>query len=201
MVVFGPDAAPIGSATTGTRRAFRRMVPDVDPAVRLIKSFEGIEDGDPSTVNLDPYICPAGYWTIGWGHAVVGPSGLLKGVDNKAAAHAVYPNGLTRDEASTLLTDDVRRFSTGVDNLVTVKLGVNQFCALVCFSFNVGLAALKTSTLLSLLNQSQYDAVPAQLRRWNKAGGKVLAGLTRRREAEAQLWNTPDGQVPAGATT
>lgn len=167
------------------------MTRDIREAIKLIKSFEGIEDGDPSTANLNPYLCPAGYWTIGWGHVVIDSNGKqVKGASNKPLAYAVYPNGITMEEAEHLLTDDVRKFSVGVDNLIHVPISDAQFCALISFSFNVGLGAFKDSTLLKLLNQNSLDQVPTQLLRWSKCNGKELAGLKRRREAEAKLWNS-----------
>lgn len=160
-------------------------------AIELIKRFEGIEDGDPSTVNLDPYLCPAGYWTIGWGHVVLDADGKqLKGAGNRKAAQAIYPHGITMAEAETLLADDVRRFSAGVAKLVKAVLTDNQFCALVSFSFNVGIGAFSGSELLRAINNGAFDRVPAQIMRWTKSGGKELAGLKRRREAEVALWQS-----------
>lgn len=167
------------------------MARDLSQAVTLIKSFEGIPDGDPSTVNINPYLCPAGYWTIGWGHVVLDSSGKqLKGAANKLIAYAVYPNGITVSEAEVLLTDDIRRFSVGIDNLINVEISDTKFCALVSFSFNVGLGAFKDSTLLKLLNLHEINKVPEQLMRWTKSNGKELGGLKRRREAEVHLWNS-----------
>jgi len=167
------------------------MARNLSQAVELIKSFEGILDGDPSTVNLDPYLCPAGYWTIGWGHVALDPRGKqIKGAENKGQARAVYPGGITRAEAEVLLTDDVRRFSAGVEQLVKTTISDGRFCALVSFAFNVGVGALERSTLLKLVNQGVFDQVGPQFLRWTKAGGKELAGLKRRREAEAALWNS-----------
>lgn len=167
------------------------MARDVSKAIELIKSFEGIPDGDPSTVNINPYLCPAGYWTIGWGHVVIDSHGKqIKGASNKPIAYAVYPNGITKNEAEILLTDDVRKFSVGIDNLIGIEISDTRFCALVSFAFNVGIGAFRDSTLLKLLNQNEPDQVPTQLLRWTKANGKELAGLKRRREAEANLWNS-----------
>ena len=158
-------------------------------AIELIKSFEGIIDGDPANVNLDPYICPAGHWTIGWGHVVRDPQGRpIKGVENKQHARAVYPTGLTMIEAEVLLGDDVRRFAAGVEKLLQVKVSDAQFCALVSFAYNVGVSALERSTLLQVINRGNFDQVPAQFLRWTKTNGKELAGLKRRRQAEANLW-------------
>lgn len=159
-------------------------------AVELIKSFEGIPDGDPTTVNLDPYLCPAGYWTIGWGHVALDPRGKqIKGAENKALARSVYPGGITKAEAEVLLTDDVRRFSAGVEQLLKVAVSDARFCALVSFAFNVGVGALERSTLLRLVNEGAFAQVAPQFLRWTKAGGKELAGLKRRRNREIELWN------------
>jgi lysozyme len=167
------------------------MARNLSQAVELIKSFEGIPDGDPTTVNLDPYLCPAGYWTIGWGHVALDPRGKqIKGAENKALARSVYPGGITKAEAEVLLTDDVRRFSAGVEQLLKVAVSDVKFCALVSFAFNVGVGALERSTLLRLVNEGAFDLVSAQFLRWTKAGGKELAGLKRRREAEAKLWQS-----------
>jgi lysozyme len=165
------------------------MPRDLAQAIDLIRRFEGIADGDPTTVRLDPYLCPADYWTVGWGHVVRGPDGKpVRGRENRAQARAVYPDGISIDEAAVLLADDVRRFAAGIDDMVEVKINDNQFCALVSFAYNCGLGALKTSTLLRLLNSGEHDAVPAQLMRWTRVKGRESNGLKRRRAAEAALW-------------
>lgn len=167
------------------------MERDFSKALELIKMFEGVCDGDPSTINLDAYLCPAGYWTIGWGHVVIDSQGKqVKGASNRAIACTIYPHGITKDEAEVLLKDDVRKFSAGIENLVHVDISDTRFCALVSFAFNVGIEAFKNSTLLKLLNQGEASQVPAQLLRWTKCEGKELLGLKRRRDAEANLWNS-----------
>lgn len=166
------------------------MTHDVAKAVDMIRRFEGIADGDPDTARLDPYLCPAGYWTIGWGHVVRGTDGKpIRGSENRADARAIYPDGISMDDAAVLLADDVRRFAVGVDGLLDVDVSDNQFCALVSFAYNCGLGALKTSTLLRLLNEGEYDDVPAQFMRWTKIAGKESKGLRNRRTAEAELWS------------
>ena len=165
-------------------------------AIELIKEFESLRDGDPTTPNLNPYLCPTGYWTIGWGHVVINAKGeMLKGPAKKAEAYAIYPNGIPLAEAEALLADDLRRFSAGVAGRVGVNLTNNQFNALVSFAFNVGIGAFAASTLLKVVNRKEFYLVPSEMRRWNKGtvNGKrrVLAGLTRRREAEAKLWQRP----------
>jgi len=98
---------------------------------------------------------------------------------------------ITQAEAEKLLANDLRRFETGVSELVKVAINQNEFDALVSFSFNVGLGAFKNSTLLRLLNDhATKDVVASQFLRWNKVNGKPVEGLTRRRKAEQALFLT-----------
>ncbi|KMN36495.1 muraminidase [Chromobacterium sp. LK1] len=136
-----------------------------DAGITLVKSSEGLK--------LVAYKCPAGIWTNGYGHT--GPD--------------VTPGQvITQAQADALLARDLERFEAGVARLVKVPLNQNQFDALVCFSFNLGLGALQGSTLLRLLNAGDYAGAAAQFPRWNKAGGKELPGLARRRAAEQSLF-------------
>lgn len=161
-----------------------------DAGLDLIKSYEGIPDGDPSTVRIDPYLDPIGIWTIGWGHAIGVGSGYLRGKANRKAAFDLYPGGITFDQAESLLRGDVLDTCRDVESLVAVPLTDNQFAALVSFTFNLGRGNLAKSTLLRKLNDSDYAGAGAEFPRWNKAGGKILQGLVRRRDAEAQLFAT-----------
>tara|TARA_R110000737_G_scaffold311027_1_gene319892 strand:+ start:400 stop:933 length:534 start_codon:yes stop_codon:yes gene_type:complete len=130
----------------------------------LIKKFEGCE--------LESYRCSADVSTIGFGHT--------KGVSDG--------DSCTQDEADQMLTEDLEEFEGYVDKLVTVDLEQNEFDALVAWTFNLGAGNLKSSTMLRVLNDSKKLEVPVQMKRWNKAGGKTLDGLIRRREAESLLW-------------
>lgn len=161
--------------------------------LNLIKSFEGILDGDPSTVNLDPYVDPVGIYTIGWGHAIVWGNNFLRTStpNAKAIAKQLYPNGLTMQQAEELLRNDIKATSIPVEALIKVPVTDNQFAALVSFAFNVGVNNLRNSTLLRKLNARDYEGAALEFAKWNKAGGQVLKGLTRRREAEATLFRTP----------
>ena len=134
--------------------------------IKLIKEFEGFKS--------QAYLCPANVWTIGYGTT----SGVKKG------------QMVTEEQAIKLLQDDLAKFEKAVKNLVRVPLNQDQFDALVAFVYNIGVGAFSRSTLLSLLNQGNYEAVPEQLLRWNKAGGRVLNGLTRRRQAEGKLFKS-----------
>lgn len=172
--------------------------------LRLVKQWEGILDGDPSTVNLDPYLDPVGIWTIGWGHAIVDPGTgkFLRGAAAGARARALYPGGITTAQASDLLRGDLLDAARDVASLSKVALTDNQFSALTSFEFNTGGllildAATKRmvpSTLLRRLNKGDYAGAAAQFAVWNKGrvDGKlvVLPGLVKRRAAEAELFNT-----------
>jgi len=130
----------------------------------LIKKFEGCE--------LDAYKCAAEVWTIGYGST----KGVKEG------------DTITQEEADKLLLHEMEEYEGYINNIVEVDLKQNEFDALVSWVFNLGPANLKASTLLKVLNAKDYQGVPEQIKRWNKAGGKVLEGLIRRREAEALLF-------------
>lgn len=126
---------------------------------------------------LRAYQDSVGIWTIGVGHtAAAGPPVPRAGMTISAA------------EADAILTGDLRRFEVGVERLARVPLTQGQFDALVSFAFNVGLGALENSTLLRKLNAGDYAAAALEFMRWDKAGGRRLAGLTRRRAAEAAMF-------------
>tara|TARA_B100000963_G_scaffold251337_1_gene220213 strand:+ start:4589 stop:5020 length:432 start_codon:yes stop_codon:yes gene_type:complete len=132
--------------------------------IALIKKFEGCE--------LEAYQCSAGVWTIGYGHT----KDVQKG-DTWSQNHAEH-----------MLEVELEEYENYVNEYVNVALSQNQFDALVSWVYNLGPANLKSSTMLKVLNDGKYEEVPAQIKRWNKAGGKVLDGLVRRREAEALLY-------------
>ena len=106
--------------------------------IELIKSFEGIPDGDPSSVNLDAYLDPVGIWTIGWGHAITYQGVFLRGPQNKGIARALYPGGITIEQAEMLLRGELVNFARDVLRLAKVPLDDGQFAALVSFAFNCG---------------------------------------------------------------
>lgn len=130
----------------------------------LIKGFEGCE----LTVYLDAVNLP----TVGYGH-----------MDKSMKVG----NKITQEEANRLLSEDLERFEKGVADLVKRPLNENQFSSLVCFAFNVGLGALGKSTLLKKVNNNTTDA-HLEFLKWTRAGGKVLKGLVRRRQAEMELY-------------
>lgn len=133
--------------------------------MKLIQDFEGLA--------LKAYKDSVGVLTVGWG---------------STGSHVTAGMTITKEQAEQLLKKDLERFEKGVSDLVKVPLNQNQFDALVSFSFNLGLGNLKSSTLLKKLNASDYIGASKEFERWNRAGGKVLNGLTRRRIAERDLF-------------
>jgi lysozyme len=123
----------------------------------------------------------AGNPTVGYGHKLT----------QEEIAENEFEDGLNEDDALSLLQRDASSAADAVNRYVNVDLNQNQFDALVDFTYNVGSGNLYSSTLLTLLNAGNYDAVPTQLLRWNRSGGQVVDGLTNRRTAEGQLFTTP----------
>ena len=172
-------------------------------AIELIKSFEGIPDGDPSTVNIDAYLCPAGIWTIGWGHAIVDGGTQLKGPANKARARTLYPGGITRQQAEDLLRGDLVPRAASVASLLKQAVNDAQFGALLALVFNIGAANFGASTLLRKLNAGDAQGAADQFMAWDKArvNGvlQALAGLTRRRKAERAMFLGQDWRAAAAS--
>lgn len=146
-----------------------------DKCLDLVRRFEGLR--------TEAYRCPAGLWTIGYGHT-----------------GDVQPGQrISASRAERLLRDDLAACAAQVEELVRVPLLDGQFGALVSFVFNVGAGSLRSSTLLRRLNSGDYECVPSELARWVKAtdprsGRKLtLPGLVRRRAAEGELWLSDGG--------
>jgi lysozyme len=158
--------------------------------ISLIKNFESLHDGDLKQVGLQPKMCPAQIWTVGWGHAIVDPvtRKFLRGSVDKDRAYSLYP-AMTEREAELLLQRDLDAFSASVRKLVKSKINDNQFSALVSFAYNLGAGNLQKSTLLKKVNVNPSDVtIAGEFAKWNKSGGVVLNGLTRRRKAESDLY-------------
>ena len=132
--------------------------------IDLIKRYEGCR--------LKAYKCPAGVWTIGYGHT-----------------NNVRPDDIiTQDDAEELLKRDLKVHEDNVKRVVKIALTQNQFDALVSFEYNVGYGAFANSTLLKLLNAGNYNGASKQFERWVYAGDRVLEGLVKRRKAERELF-------------
>lgn len=139
-----------------------------DAGIALIKSFEGLRleaYPDPATGG-DP-------WTIGYGHTGEVTPGMV----------------ITESEAEELLRQDIVQFEMCVNGALQVPVTQGQFDALVSFAFNLGCGNLRRSTLLRKLNAGDVTGAAAEFAVWNRAAGRVMAGLTRRREAERELFS------------
>jgi lysozyme len=140
-------------------------------ALELIKKFEGF--------CAQPYLCPANVPTIGYGATFYEDGTKVK----------VSDPAISEERATQLLQNVLKTFEKHVDSYARDDITQQQFDALVCFAYNVGVGALKSSTLLKLVNTNPSDPqIKNEFLKWNKAAGKVLKGLTRRREAEATLY-------------
>jgi lysozyme len=150
----------------------------------LVKSFEGcLRPIDQTKTQFKPYICPAGVLTIGWGHTN----------DNgrKFTSRDIW----TKGECDAEFRSDMRRFEAAVRRRVRVELTQPQFDALVSFTYNCGEGNLSKSGLLRKVNAEDFEGAVLEFAKWNRGGGKVLAGLTRRRAAEAKLFETGNHAV------
>lgn len=141
-----------------------------EKGLNLIKEFEGLV--------LKPYKDAVGIPTIGYGNTYY-EDGRKVSLSDPA---------ITEARATELLKMVVKRYEDAINRYVQVPITQNQFDALVSFAYNVGNENVRKSTLMKLLNQKQYTAAADQFLRWNKAGGKTLKGLTRRRQAERVLF-------------
>ncbi|HEC7976913.1 TPA: lysozyme [Salmonella enterica subsp. enterica serovar Singapore] len=140
-----------------------------EKGIALIKEFEGCR--------LTAYQDSVGVWTIGYG--------WTQPVDGKPIRAGMT---IKKETAERLLKTGLVSYESDVSRLVKVGLTQGQFDALVSFTYNLGARSLSTSTLLRKLNAGDYAGAADEFLRWNKAGGKVLNGLTRRREAERALF-------------
>lgn len=140
----------------------------------LIKSFEGFSG--------KPYLCPANVCTIGYGSTRYLHGGKVKMTDPI----------ITELQAEQLLSDTMGQYELAVDAMAVDTLNANQFSSLVSFAYNCGVANLKSSTLLKKVNINPNDpTIAAEFAKWNRGAGNVLAGLTRRRKAEHELYFKP----------
>ena len=140
-----------------------------EEGLALIRRFEGFR--------AEAYRCPAGVWTIGYGHtSQAGPPKVKAGMVVSEA------------EARAILATDAAMFAKGVRQALTREVSPEQFSALVSFAFNVGIGAFRRSSVLKAVNDGRFRSVPERLKLWVKADGRRLEGLVRRRAAEAELF-------------
>ena len=132
--------------------------------IDMVKHFEGFK--------ALAYLCPANVWTIGYGRT----------------KHVKEGDIISMPQAERDLQEELIEFGDQVQSVVKVELSQNEYDALTSWTYNLGVGNLQSSTLLKKLNAGDKNSVPSEMLRWNKANGKVLNGLTRRRQAEADLW-------------
>lgn len=137
-------------------------------AIDLIKQFEGFR--------ANAYQDSVGVWTIGYGTTRINGQPVTAGMT------------ITQQQALQLVQQEVNKLTRQIDTIVAVPINDNQLNALIDFAYNLGFNALKTSTLIRKLNAGDYNGAADQFDRWVYAGGKVLPGLVKRREAEKQLF-------------
>lgn len=136
--------------------------------LELIKRHEGCK--------LEAYKCPAGVWTIGYGHT----QNVMKG------------DRITQQLADDWLAQDLKKFEAAVLKRVKTYINENQIAALTSFAYNVGVGAFEKSTLLKMVNvEAKESVIRGEFAKWTKAGGKELPGLVRRRKDEADLYFKP----------
>lgn len=142
-----------------------------ETGLNLIKKFEGL--------SLKSYLCSAGIPTIGWGNTFY---------ENMKKV-TLQDEPITRERADSLFNFLVTtNYVNVVNRLVIVDINQNQFDALVSFVYNLGSGNFEKSTLLKKVNQSDFIGASLEFEKWNRAGGKVLNGLTKRRLAEKELF-------------
>ena len=149
-----------------------------EKAKALIKRFEG--------KRLRAYRCPAGVLTIGYGHTSA--AGLPKVTDGMS---------ITDAEADAIFSHDIELFSAQVAPLIKADVSGNQFGACVSLAYNIGVGAFSKSSVLRFVNQKKFQSAADAFKLWNKAGGRVLPGLTERRAAERELFLKPDTAASA----
>lgn len=141
------------------------LVPQL--AIDFVKDYEGL--------SLEAYECAGGRWTVGYGHTRT----------------ATPISKITKEEAERLLKGDLYSIAMGVKRLIKVELNLHQYCALLSFTFNLGLGSLQRSTLRQKLNRGEYEEAADEFLKWVYAKGKILRGLEKRRKAERELFLTP----------
>lgn len=153
--------------------------PEAKPMQKLKLSKSGLDHlVEYEGIKLTPYLDSIKKPTIGIGNTFY----------EDGTAVTMNDPPITIERAYELANNVLKQFEEAVNTLVTVELTQNQFDALVCFVYNVGINNLKRSTLLRLLNEGKIDEAAKEFPKWNKAGGKEIAGLTRRRISEQRLF-------------
>jgi lysozyme len=154
--------------------------------LEMLKHHEG--------VRYKPYLCPAKLYTIGVGHVMYPEQARIPSTPEGMAQRKAWPlkpednRTWSKEEVDRILAKDVERFERGVLRFLPIKLSQNEFDAILSFAFNLGLGTLQRSTLRQALLRGDKKAAMQSLRKYNKAGGKILKGLDTRRKDEEALF-------------
>lgn len=135
--------------------------------VNLIKKFEGVRLVSYKAVPTEKY------YTIGYGHY---------GSDVHAGQH------ITLQQAEEMLKKDLKKYENGVNDVLKVPVTQGQFDSMVSLCYNIGVGGFQKSTLIRLVNQKNFSGAALEFLKWNKSSGKVLVGLTNRRNLEKNLF-------------
>ena len=138
--------------------------------LNLIKQFEGVRNR--------PYRCPANLWTVGVGHLIGDGKSLPKS----------YNRTFTAEEINAILIRDLSRFERGIRMYIKVPLRQCEYNSLCSFAFNLGLGTLQRSTLRQKINRGDKEGAAKEILKYCRAGGKIVKGLQRRREAEYRMF-------------
>ena len=156
------------------------MLKTSEKGLKQLMAFEG--------VRTTPYICSAGYPTEGVGHKMLDTNGNpLRAGDT--AAIKIYRQVFTKDDALRLLAKDIKEYEEAVYSTISANLEQHQFDMLVSLCFNIGCGAFKKSTVTRKINEeASIRVISESWIQWNKAGGKVIQGLTNRRMKEIEIF-------------
>jgi lysozyme len=168
------------------------MIPQT--AIDLIKHYESLHDGDLSKIGLQPKLCPAGVWTVGYGRALTDPdTGQFLRTQDKAKAYTLYPL-ITKQQAETFLFEDLSRYEATVRKVTRFHLSDIQVGAATSLCYNIGIGNFTKSSVVRLALLGKIDEAADAFLLWNQAtvNGKrqVLAGLVARRKSEQHLFLT-----------
>jgi lysozyme len=164
--------------------------------INLIKHFESLHDGDLVKIGLQPKLCPAGYWTVGFGHALTLPNGnpLHDGFSKAYAEKLSFDKygELNEAGAENLLHADLIIRGNILSTYLIKDANDNEFGAMLSLIYNIGNGAFKSSSVLRFFNQGDKQAAACSFLMWDKATvkgvKKTLRGLTIRRQAEKRLF-------------
>lgn len=161
----------------------------MDKAIQIIKHYEQLHDGDLKQIGLQPKLCPAGVWTVGYGRAIIDPATKkqLKGAENKQRAYELYP-ALSIEQAEQFLVEDYALREMQVKELLKKLAEEWQLGAMVSLAYNIGVGNFRTSSVLRYFNKGNIPMAAESFKLWIKADGKVLTGLQLRRISERHLF-------------